>query len=121
MIQDSNPSLKVHLLPARVSREGELPEVGVPLGQVRQSPRNAVADEVEGEVELAQALAAGQALHHLNGVHRQVDVLKALEPVQVLQPGDGVVLEVDDAQSPAQLVQVLYARDVQLVQRDLVV
>ena len=41
--------------------------------------------------------------------------------MQVLQPGDGVVLEVDDAQAPAQLVQVLYARDVQLVQRDLVV
>ena len=75
-----------------------------------------LANKVEREVELAKVLATLQTLDGLNHVHGKVEVLQTLQPLEVLDPGDGVVLEVDDLQLPTELVQVFQLGDVQLVQ-----
>ena len=69
----------------------ELPEVGVPLGQLRQTPGQ-FPDEVEREVEPLEGLARLQVLDPLDRVHAQVEVLQTAQPRQVLDALDAVVL-----------------------------
>lgn len=69
----------------------ELPEVGVPLGHLRQ-PLGQSPDEVEREVEPLEGLAGLQVLDPLDRVHAQVEVLQTAQPGQVLYALDAVVL-----------------------------
>ena len=69
----------------------ELPEVGVPLGQLRQTPGQ-FPDEVEREVEPLEGLARLQVFDPLDRVHAQVEVLQTAQPRQVLDALDAVVL-----------------------------
>ena len=80
-----------HILRAWISREMELPEVGVPLGQLRQTPGQ-FPDEVEREVEPLEGLARLQVFDPLDRVHAQVEVLQTAQPRQVLDALDAVVL-----------------------------
>ena len=52
-----------------------------------------VTYEVKSEVKLRETLAAGQPLHPLYRVHGNIEILETLQPAQVLQPRDGVVLQ----------------------------
>ena len=69
----------------------ELSEVGVPLGQLRQTPGQ-FPDEVEREVEPLEGLARLQVFDPLDRVHAQVEVLQTAQPRQVLDALDAVVL-----------------------------
>ena len=73
-------------------------------------------NKVDGEVELAQRLAALEVLDLGDVVERKVEVVELLQPVQTLDLRYEIVLQVDDLQATA-AVEYLDLVDVELVQR----
>ena len=73
-------------------------------------------NKVDGEVELAQRLAALEVLDLGDVVEREVEVVELLQPVQTLDLRDEIVLQVHDLQATA-AVEYLDLVDVELVQR----
>ena len=94
------------MLPLRagVAREVQLPQRKVVL-QPRDGQQAVHVYEIHGKIQLVQVLVAVKALDVANVVDGDVEVDKGLQALQVLEPGDEVVLQVEDLEQGAQVAQ----------------
>ena len=107
------------MLPLRagVARQVQLPQRKVVL-QPRDGQQAVHVYEIHGKIQLVQVLVAVKALDVANVVDGDVEVDEGLQALQVLEPGDEVVLQVEDLEQGAQVAQAAAdSLNVALVQR----